>query len=289
MINGPVAVVAPCHAYDPVKFEAGLALARRAGFTLEVFPNLLQPYRYFASPPAQRAAQLIEALTAPGYGAVWLVRGGSGMMQLLPSLEGVALRSDRPVIGFSDATALFSVLDRRGAGPIVHGPVLHSLTGTDEADVGDLFSLLRDGMGPIRWSGTPYVTGQAEAPIVGGNLCMIASLCGTPHQLDTTGRILLLEEVGEHPFRLERMLTQLKLAGLFDDVRAVGLGDVGDVPADATYTMRDVVMDTLGPLGVPVLADLPVGHRERNQAFVWGSRAIVDGSELRISAPHPLA
>ncbi len=289
MINGPVAVVAPCHAYDPERLEAGLTMARRAGFTLEVFPDLLQPYRYFAAPPAHRAAQLIEALTGPRYAAVWLVRGGSGMLQLLPALEGVALRSDRPVIGFSDATALFAVLDRRGAGPVVHGPVLHSLSSTEEADVGDLFAMLRAGVEPIRWSGTPYVEGHAEGPAIGGNLCMVATLCGTAHQIDARDRILLLEEVGEPPFRIERMLAQLRLAGVFDGVRAVGLGDLGDVPADATYTMRDVVMDTLGPLGVPVVADLPFGHRARNQPFVWGSRAVVDGAEVRFSPPQPLA
>jgi len=289
VFNGPIAVVAPSHAYDPERLQAGITLARRAGFTLEVFPDLLQPYRYFAAPPEHRAEQLLEALTDPRYGAVWLVRGGSGMLQLLPRLAGVALRSDRPVIGFSDATALFAALDRRGAGPIVHAPVLHSLTQTDEADVADLFALLRAGVEPRRFVGTPWGAGRAEGPLVGGNLCLLASLVGTPWQVDVRGRVLLLEEVGEHPFRIERMLTQLALGGGLDGVVGVVLGDLGDVPDDAPFTMRDVVMDTLEPLGVPVLAELPVGHRDRNQPFVWGSHASLDGAELRITSPPPLA
>ncbi|MEN0063545.1 MAG: LD-carboxypeptidase [Myxococcota bacterium] len=289
MIYGPIAVVAPCHAYDPAKLEAGLTLARRAGFTLELLPDLLQPYRYFAAPPAHRAAQLIQALTDPRYGAVWLVRGGSGMMQLLPALEGVALRSDRPVIGFSDATALFAVLDRRNAGPIVHGPVLHSLASTERADVAELFALLRSGVEPIRWQGATLVSGHSEGPIVGGNLSLVASLCGTPHQIDAKGRILLLEEVGEPAFRIERMLTQLALAGVFDGAVGIGLGDLGDVPSGADYRMHDVVMDTLKPLNIPVLANLPFGHRTRNQPFVWNARASIDDGELRITSPSLLA
>lgn len=288
MINGPIAVVAPCHAYDESRLDAGLTLVRRAGFTLELLPDLLQPHRYFAAPLEHRARQLLEALTDPRYAAVWFVRGGSGMMQLLPSLDGRALRTDRPVIGFSDATALFAAMHRRGRGPLVHAPVLHSITQTDEADIADLFALLRFGPQSVRHVGEAWREGRAEGPIVGGNLALLAALCGTPHQVDVRGSVLLIEEVGEHPFRVERMLTQLKLAGGLDGVAAVALGDIGDVPTDADYTWRDIVEEVLGPLGVPIVAGLPVGHRDRNQPFVWGTPASVDGAELRLTPPSPV-
>ena len=130
----PIAVIAPSHAYDPAKLEAGLAIARAHGHDLRPFPGMLHPHRYFAAPVEVRRAQLVEALTDDRYGAVWLVRGGSGLLQVLGDMPWGGLRR-KPVIGFSDVVALHLALERHDLGPSVHGPVLHSLVATDEASI----------------------------------------------------------------------------------------------------------------------------------------------------------
>jgi muramoyltetrapeptide carboxypeptidase len=180
----------------------------------------------------------------------------------------------KPVIGFSDATALFCTLHAHGLGPLVHAPVLHSLAGTEPADVEHLFALLA-GDEPEPVQGEPWVEGEAHGPLVGGNLCLLAAMCGTPWQLDATGAILVLEEVGEPPYRVDRLLQQIRSAGVFEGVAGVLIGDFtgADVPEGANWTMRDVLVDQLRDLGVPVVGRLPIGHGARNRAFVWGAQA----------------
>ena len=286
---GPIAVVAPSHAFDPSRFEAGLALARAAGFELEPFPELLQPHRYFAATDAHRAAHLREALTADGYSAVWMVRGGSGLTRLLPHLEGLRLRADRPIIGFSDVTALFCALHREGAGPLLHAPVLHSLASTDPSDREALWAMLR-GEPAAPLAGTTWVGGGAEGWLCGGNLCLLAALCGTPWQLDARGAILVLEEVGEHPFRIDRMLQQVVSAGVLEGAAGIVLGEMvgSDAPEGADWALRDVFMEHLQPLGVPVLADLPFGHGTRNHPFPWGATARIQAGTLSWQAAGPV-
>lgn len=287
--TAPIAVVAPSHAFDPARLASGLAIARAAGLTLQEFPELLQPHRYFAASDAHRASQLREALTGDRYGAVWMVRGGSGLTRLLPTLDGLRLRSDRPVIGFSDVTALFCALHQAGAGPLVHAPVLHSLASTEPADRDALWNVLGGGHDEP-WPGDSWIEGAAEGWLCGGNLCMLASLCGTPWQLDARGSILLLEEVGELPFRVDRMLQQLVSAGVFDGVAGVGIGELaGCAPPDGSdWSLRDVFLEHLEPLGIPVLAELPFGHGARNRPFVWGAGARIHDGSLRWHPAGPM-
>ncbi|MBX2803842.1 MAG: LD-carboxypeptidase [Myxococcales bacterium] len=286
---GPIAVVAPSHAFDPERLRRGMALATQAGLSLLPFPDLEQRHRYFAGTDAHRGAQLVSALTDDGYSAVWMARGGSGAMRLLEQLQGKRLRADRPVIGFSDVTALFSALHARGAGPLVHGPVLHSLEGTDPTDRQHLLDLLVGKPGATL-QGATWRPGSAEGWLCGGNLCVLAALCGTPWQLKARGAILVLEEIGEHPYRIDRMLQQLAYSGVLDGVAGVAVGELIDCdpPSSADYTLRDVFAERLAPLGIPVVGQLPIGHGSRNSAFVWGATARLGDGQLTWEAAGPI-
>ena len=271
VIDGPIAAVAPSGAFDPARFEAGLALAREAGFDVVPLPDLMRPERYLAAPDAHRLAQLVDALTDPRWSAVWMVRGGYGLGRLLGQIPWDRLPR-RPVLGFSDATALFAGLYAADRGPCVHAPVLHSLGGTDDESRAATWALLR-GEPPAPMAGTTWVDGEAEGPVLGGNLTMFASLCGTPWAVHARGHVVLLEDVGEAPYRLDRAIGQLRQAGFFDGVLGVALGEFSGCkpPEGATWSLDDALSDLRG-LGVPVIAGLPVGHAARNRPFVWGSR-----------------
>jgi muramoyltetrapeptide carboxypeptidase len=276
----PIAVVAPAHAYDPDRFEAGLRIARERGHDLRPLPGLLQPHRYFAAPAPHRLAQLVEALTDDQYGAVWIVRGGSGVTQLLEWLPYTRLPK-RAVIGFSDVVALLVALTSRVGSPVVHGPVVHSLSLTDEASLDHLFDLL-EGRPVAPLVGQMWVDGEASGALVGGNLCTLAAMAGTRFQLDAHGAILVLEEVTEAPYRIERNLQQLRSAGVLDGVAGVAVGTFLDCdpPAGAAWSLREVLLDHLGPLGVPVVGGLPIGHGPANRAFPWGVEATLAGGRL---------
>ncbi len=221
---------------------------------------------------------------------MWIARGGYGLTRILDRLRGLSLPKDRPVIGFSDVTALFSALHRAGVGPLVHAPVVHSLSNTDADDRRQLWGLLR-GEAPEPLHGSQWVAGDAEGWLCGGNLCLLASLCGTPWQIDARGAIVVLEEVGEHPYRIDRMVQQLRSSGFFEGVVGVALGEmVGcNPPEGADWTLRDVLTEHLAALGIPVLGELPIGHGARNRPFVWGARAQLADEHLSWSLPANLS
>jgi muramoyltetrapeptide carboxypeptidase len=276
----PIAVVAPASAFDPARLEEGVAIARAHGHDVTLLPDLLRPVRTLASSDEQRTGQLVEALSDPAWGAVWIARGGYGITRILHALEGAALLP-RPVIGFSDVTALFAALWRRRLGPLVHGPVLHSLGRTDEGSIEHLFDLLAGRrLGAL--AGETWLEGVAEGPLLGGNLATLAALCGTPWQLDARGAILVLEEVGEYAYRVDRMLQQLADAGVFDRVAGVAVGHFVDcrLPDGATFTIRDILLDHLARLRVPIVGNLPVGHGPANRAFTWGARGTLHDGQL---------
>lgn len=278
--GAPIAVVAPCGAYDPTRFERGLRLARAAGFELVPLPGLLQPHRYLASSDDHRLEQLQSALSDPRWAAVWIARGGYGLTRILDRLDLTELPR-RPVIGFSDVTALHAAMHLQGLGPCVHGPVVHSLPITDDASLLHLWDLL-DGAGGASLEGRSLIRGAASGPLLGGNLCLLAATCGTAHQLDARGAILVLEEVGEPAYRIDRMLQQLRSAGVLDGVAGIALGEMVSckVPDGVDWTLGDVILEQLAPLGVPVVADLPIGHGAQNRAFVYGAEARLGDDRL---------
>lgn len=264
-----IAVVAPSGVYDPARLDRGLDLLRAWGYHPEPMPGLGRTFRYLAGEDEVRLEDLVAAFSG-GADAVWMARGGYGIGRLLRRLPFDDLRPV-PFLGFSDGTALLNPLHDRGL-PAVHAPVLHSLADHCDAESRERLRrlLAGDAVGPLR--GEALIPGDADGDLVGGNLCVLASLCGTPWQLRGAGRIVLLEEVGEVPYRVDRMLTQLVEAGCLDGVRGIALGEFlgAAPPPGARWTLRDVLLDRLAPLGVPVVAGLPVGHGPANHAFRLG-------------------
>ena len=276
----PIAVVAPCGAYDPERLEAGMEILRARGHAPQLLPGAEARWRYLAGDDDHRTAQLTEALTNDAYGAVWMARGGSGLGRILHRLPLAGI-APKPVVGFSDITSLMTALDRVGGWPMIHGPVVHSLSVTDDGSLDHLFDLLAGR--PVQpLQGVTGVVGQSTGGLVGGNVAVLASGCGTPWQLDARGRILVLEEIGEPAYRLDRLVQQLRSAGVFDGVVGVALGQLHNcrVPEGADYTIVDVVMGHLAKLGVPVIFDLPVGHTPQNRAFPWGAQGTLSNGTL---------
>lgn len=275
-----IAVVAPSHRFNQEKLDAGLELARAAGLELVCLPHLQRPHRYLAAPDAWRLGQLIEALVDPAWDAVWVVRGGSGITRLLRHLPWDRI-PPRPLIGFSDLTPLLEAMRARTGAVGVHGPVLHSLAGTDPGDRQALFDLLAGRPTPAL-AGEAWRAGEATGPLVGGNLTLIAATCGTPWQVRSAGAILCLEDIGEQPYRVDRMLQQLLDAGVLDGVAGVALGtwEGCRAPDGADWSLDDVLRDVLLPLGVPVLAGLPFGHGDRNHPLPIGAVGRISGGAL---------
>ncbi len=275
-----VSIAAPSGPFDRQAFERGLALLSKR-YRPVFGDGLFAKERYLAGSDERRLAELQGALESGTARAVFFARGGYGAMRLL---EGLRLPArPKPLVGFSDATALHAAAQRAGF-VSVHGPVVTQLGALGEAVADELFRLLEDPSPPPALQGEPCVDGLAEGLVVGGNLAVLTRLLGTPFFPPAQGAILLLEDVGERPYRLDRMWQHLKLAGVFRQVRGIALGTfTGCDEPDGAFTARDIVRELAASAGLPCAMELPVGHGKVNRPIPLGARAVLDGGagELR--------
>lgn len=263
-----VRIVAPAGPFPRPRLERGIAVLEKRGYVVRHRDDLFDTRRYLAGEDARRIAELQEALDDPETDAVWAARGGYGTMRLLPSLDLSALLA-RPkvVVGFSDITALHAVLTQGGLVSF-HGPVACRLGEEPDEALDLLWRMIAstDVPGPLMWE--PLTTirpGRVAGPLVGGNLAVLTRLLGTPYLPDLDGAILLLEDVAERPYRLDRMLTHLELAGVPERLAGVLVGElVGCEENGADYTAADVVAERIAEWNVPAAMGFPSGHGERN-------------------------
>lgn len=296
-----VALVAPSGVVDVERLEAGAQSLRTWGYEPVEMPGVRHRTGHLAGTDAQRLADLQAAIDDPSLRAIWIARGGYGLTRIVDRLDLDGL-ADHPrwVIGFSDVTALLHAVWRRLGLVSCHGQFaarVHLVDAFPDAAT-HLRALLAGALdpGPLpALSGHPaphpLVGGRATGPLVGGNLAVTCAGIGTTNQLDPRGAVLLLEDVNEAPYKLDRMLTQLREAGLLDEVAGVALGDfVGCEPAQGvpSASVDDVLRDRLGDLGVPVLAGLPVGHQDRHLALPHGATVTLDASAATVALTGPV-
>jgi muramoyltetrapeptide carboxypeptidase len=286
----PIRVVAPSGPVAADDFQRGAAvLASR--YELRFDPAMLQRAQgYLAGPDAVRLAELEAALRDPEARAVIAARGGYGLLRILARLPPELLRNQpKPIVAFSDGTALLAHLAAAGV-TAIHGPPVTQLGRLPGLDQQALFDALAAPEGRLLLSGLcPVVGGRAQGRLLGGNLEVFSRLIGTPFLPDTRGAILFFEEVGERPYRIDRLFTQLELAGILGRAAAVIIGDfvACEEPTAsrvASPTAEEVARERLSRLPIPVVVGAPVGHGERNHALPYGARAELDADAGTLTA-----
>jgi muramoyltetrapeptide carboxypeptidase len=278
-----VRVIAPASPFDPELLEQGISVLReRMGFEPRYRQDLLARRRYLAGDDARRLDEWQEAVGDPVARGIFCARGGYGAMRILDRIDPAPLLArPRVLVGFSDVTALHASLNRAGLAT-VHGPVLTQLGRAPAEAVDHLAALLTrapapDGSGPPA-PGAGLVgeaavrSGRAEGPLLGGSLTLLAHLCGTPFLPSLRGAILALEDVDERPYRLDRYLTQLRLAGALEGLAGVALGQFTECDAQGVRGL-EVVREWAAELGVPAAEGFAFGHQDRNLALPLGARA----------------
>lgn len=287
-----VALVTPAGCVTEERIAAAVSRCESLGLVPEVFPGVRQRKGYLAGADEVRAADLQAAFDRPEFDAVWAIRGGYGTIRLLEHLDlSRVRRHPRAYIGFSDNTAILMALDAAGIIGF-HGP--HP-GGDFPAETGQSFrEVLFDGtttrLQPRAKDPSPTAlqSGIVEAPLMGGNLAILASLCGTRFAPDTRGCILFLEDVSEPVYRIDRLFVQLRLAGLLDGIAGLALGrftDLGDV--DPERDLRAVLREVAHNLRVPAIMDLPIGHVEHNSTLPVGVMARLDVDQGTLETLEP--
>lgn len=291
-----VGIVAPA---GPVEREdapaAGIATLERLGFRVRFDRRIFQAARYLAGPDEARAEELMRFFEDPEIRAIVALRGGYGCARLLPLLHEARLRDHCKIfMGFSDLTTLHLYFQRRFGWATVHGPMMvsASLANLAGAEETNLVRLWTDPEYLPEYSFPEMETwhrGSAEGRLTGGCLSLVAAGLGTEYEIKTEDRILFLEELGEPPYRVDRMLTQLRLAGKLDGLAGIILGTFQDCdPTDGSYRVQDVLKEILADLQVPIVAGFPSGHGPINWAFPLNLPARLDADCKTVRFLTPL-
>ncbi|MFH1438841.1 MAG: LD-carboxypeptidase [Pseudomonadota bacterium] len=256
-------------------FYGGVEILMRA-FGVEVRRSVFAAKGFFAGSDLLRRREMNRAIGQAGCSAIYAMRGGYGVTRILEGIDWRAWESaPKPVIGLSDLTALHFALLSRGLGFGIHAPSVPALRRQPGKYVKHLFRLLLDAscdFAPPPVKLAPLRRGRARGPLVGGNLTMIDQLTGTGFMPGLDGCILLLEDVNEPAYKIDRMLVHLKQAGILGRAAGIVLGRFTRCGSGkGKVSLKEVFMDNFGPLRVPVAAGFPAGHGQRNWAFVQGA------------------
>jgi len=285
-----LAVVSPASPLSRDEFDAGIAEIRRLGFEPvydeSVFARAAPGY--LSGSPEMRAAAIRKALADPAIAGIIGVRGGYGSAQVLPLLEPAEFRAARkPFIGYSDLTAILTLLTLQAGITAFHGPTVDRLARGDAGyDRRSLQAAVCGGqpIGEVAPEGVDAIRpGEARGVLLGGTVTQLLAMLGTPYAFDPpAGYVLVFEEVGERPYRLDRMVTQLRQSGLLARAAAVVIGDLpGCDEPSGVPTARAVMEHVFGDFHGPVLYGFPIGHT-RSPALTLplgvACRVIADGA-----------
>ena len=278
-------ITAPAKAIEETSVLAAKKTLETWGLNVRIAPHCLGRYHYFSGSDEQRLADFQDGLDDPSIKAILCARGGYGCVRVVEALNWDAFKKNPTwIIGFSDVTVFHQQIHQLGIESI-HGIMpLGFIEGSDAAKetlkkslFGESFTLeAAHVLGNIR--------GEARGNLVGGNMAIVTSLLGTSLSYSFKNNILVLEDIGEHVYKIDRMLYSLRLAGVFQEIKGLVLGgfsDMEDTDVPFGKTIKDLILEQVQDLGVPVAFDLPFGHISDNQALVFGRTAILKVSETK--------
>ncbi|NLW08198.1 MAG: LD-carboxypeptidase [Clostridia bacterium] len=293
-----VGIIAPASPLPQIEYlSRGIQFWQKLGYRVRTSSNIKQAgsyHGYLAANDAERLADLQQMFCDPEIKALICLRGGYGSLRLLDSINYDLIRSHPKIlVGYSDITALHLALQRMTGLVTFHGPMIYPELGSNRVVPYTQASLLKsltaaESIGkiepltelPAAFTITP---GQAQGKVTGGNLSLVVATLGTPYEIDTRDKILFLEEVGEAPYRLDRMLTQLALAGKLKTAAGICFGHCtgcGDLEQENNFL--NVIINHLAPLGLPCCYGLPAGHLAIQATLPLGLEAYLDADSCSL-------
>lgn len=276
-----VALIAPAGPLQkPEELPRAQENARTLGWEPIVGGHATERTGYLAGHDRDRLNDINRALRDPKIDAIWCLRGGYGMMRILPGIDYDALsRLPKAIIGYSDVTAFHAAVQRKCKLVTFHGPTAREmLTDFSRDSLQRAVGKQTDSCGTAR-NAREINSGAAEGRFVGGNLAVLSSLCGTPYAPDLTDGILILEDVNEPVYRIDRMLQQLKLTGSLNGCKAIAFGDCtkcAEEGGGGSRSFDDVLGELAHSLGIPCLAGIPVGHIPEQWTIPLGAMGRID-------------
>lgn len=280
--GGRIGVVAPAGCVDENSLMAGAEAIRNQGFEVEFSPNVREQKGYLAGDEYQRAKDLVEFFKRKDIDAIFCARGGFGSVQLLPYLTNFEIRSFPKIfVGYSDIVILLNWLVQKCEMATFHAPMVamelaKGLHGRSKEFFWGLLTGEQSG-----WKlqlGEVIRPGKAEASLMGGCLSVLVTTLGTAYDIDTSGQLLFLEDVGEKPYRIERMLTHLKMAGKLDKLAGLVFGEFTNCTGEGPRDVRQIIGDFFRDAPYPVVMGMAAGHGEEHLTLPFGVKMLLDGT-----------
>ena len=291
--GGTIGIINPSSPVELDLLDSGIAALEARGFRVVVAPHVRDRDGHRAGLDADRASDFARFYADPALHVVWCARGGSSACRLWPYLDWDALASLPPkmVIGYSDTTSLLLPLNQRVGTVALHGPLVFELgTGLASHLLDWQLRLLQDPTlaGPVPGlAPDTLVPGVAEGPLCGGCLSLVTATLGTPYGINAAGGLLLLEDIGEAPHRVERFLVQLAEAGVLASAAGFVIGQATEADDRKTLPMRRIWAEALEPYGKPAVLGFPFGHVPQNYALPLGVRARLDADAGTLTLLEP--
>jgi muramoyltetrapeptide carboxypeptidase len=278
--------VAPAGCVDDEWLSAGLQAVRAEGYEVELAPGIYARKGYLAGDDQQRARELEDFLGRQDLDAIFCARGGFGSIQLLPHLPPRVRAQPKIFAGYSDITILLNWFLQRCGMVTFHAPMvgMEFARGLTQRSRDHLWGTL-SGEG-WRWQiavGEIIRSGRVEGDMLGGCLSVLVTTLGTPYEIDTKGKLLFLEDVGEKPYRVERMLTHLKMAGKLERLAGLVFGDFTQCDGEGPRDIRAIIGELFAHAPYPVVMGIPAGHGQENLALPFGVRMALDANAGTLS------
>lgn len=291
-----VAIIAPSSPFVVDLLEAGCMRLREWGLEPTFSPRILDRWGYLAGTDEARRDVFVEAFTDPSIRAVICARGGSGAVRIIDQIPwDVIAKHPKRFLGFSDVTMLHTALRKTCSFVSFHGPMAASrlfLTGSE-----DSVARVKSALFASSWSelcppipGKMLQSGTAQGRLIGGNMTVLLSTLGTPWQPDFEGAIVCLEDIGELPYKLDRMSQQFKMAGVWDKIAGLVLGDFGELSDTyaGAYDVESFWRERLPlPKHCPILYDAPIGHIRENVTLPMGALAELNADAGTLTIVDP--
>ncbi|MDO6621570.1 LD-carboxypeptidase [Oceanihabitans sp. 1_MG-2023] len=279
-----VAIVAPSGILKNRNSEVEQAINLLKSWNLKVVvgEHVFSKDNHFAGTDAERCEDFQKALDDPTIRAIWSARGGYGTVRILDKLDYTKFKQNpKWIIGYSDITALHNQVHNQGVESL-HAIMCVSLP-KDVSEIKESIASFKDALfgKPIAYTlkGSAYNrTGKVTAPVVGGNLTILHTMLGSDTSMDTSGKILFIEEIGEYKYHIDRMLQSLKRAGYFENCKGVIVGDMSKLRKNTTLwgtSVEQLILDALAEYDFPIVFNMPAGHEEDNRALILGRNATI--------------
>lgn len=285
-----IGIAAPASPFDINRFKKGISVLESMGFNVYSPEGIFYENGYLAGADHQRAAIINDLFSDKKIKAVFFARGGFGSMKLLPLLDyRVISKNPKILIGYSDISALLSALYKKCGLVSFHGPMVTTLGSASKKTMRAMLSVLTS-QSDIKIKtnrAVILIPGKVSATLLGGNLSTLCHLTGTPYLPYFKGCILFIEDRGEPLYRIDRMLTHMKLAGCFNGLAGLVTGSFTECgPVNEVYKL---IQDLFKEFDIPVLAGLEAGHGKENITIPFGLKADLDTDSKILSFKWPIS